>query len=49
MAVKVEGSSHAHVVVMACLILPAVSIVCVMIRVWTRYFVSHALGWDDCR
>lgn len=48
MAVKVEHSSHDHIVVMACLILPIISTICVIIRVWTRFFVSHSLGYDDC-
>lgn len=48
MAVKVEHSSHDHVVVMACLILPIIALICVIIRIWTRFFVSHSLGYDDC-
>lgn len=46
--VKVDSSSHAMVVVTACIVLPILSSVFMVLRIWTRHFVSHSLGWDDC-
>lgn len=39
--------SRAHDIIVACIIGPIVSTIIVGIRVWTRVFVTHNLGWDD--
>lgn len=46
--VIVDSSSHAQVVVTACIVLPILSSVFVVVRIWTRQFITHSLGWDDC-
>lgn len=46
--VKVDSSSHAHAVLTACIVLPILSSAFMVVRVWTRQFVTHSLGRDDC-
>lgn len=39
--------SLAHDIIITCVVCPIVTAIIVCIRVWTRIFVTHNLGWDD--
>ena len=39
--------SWAHDIIITCIIGPLVATIFVLIRVWTRIFVTHNIGWDD--
>ena len=39
--------SLAHAIVITAIIVPILSTIVVLIRVWTRIVVTHNLGWDD--
>lgn len=49
MAVKTDESSHARVVITACMVVPVTSLVFLALRLWTKIFVSRAVGRDDCK
>ena len=48
MAVEVGGSARAHAVVSACVVLPSITLAFVLLRLWSRYSLVHAVGLDDC-
>ena len=49
MAVDIGDSSRAHTIVRACVVLPVLTFVFIVLRIWSRVFVLHSLGWDDCK
>lgn len=49
MAVDVGESHRAHTIVTACVVLPVLTLVFIVLRIWSRLFVLHSLGWDDCK
>lgn len=49
MAVDVGESSRAHTVVAACIVLPVITLVFILLRLYSRIFIVRSLGWDDCK
>lgn len=47
MVINTDPSSQQHTIVLVCIVSPIVTSLFVAIRVWTRTFVSHWVGWDD--
>lgn len=43
-----HDTSRAHAIVVTCIVAPIITSLFVLIRVWTRTFVSRSAGWDDC-
>ena len=48
MEVNHRDSNYAHAFVVTSIVAPVITVVFVSLRVWTRVFVTHSLGWDDC-
>ena len=49
MVINSDPLSQQHAIVVICIVSPIASGLCVAIRVWTRAFVTHSVGWDDCK
>ena len=49
MTINTDPSTQQHAIVVVCIVSPIVSSLFVAIRVWTRTFVTHSIGWDDCK
>ena len=49
MVINTDPSSQQHTIVVVCIVCPVVTSLFVAIRVWTRTFISHWIGWDDCK
>ncbi|KAM0794133.1 hypothetical protein BDR22DRAFT_977972 [Usnea florida] len=47
MAIDTDPSTQQHAIVVVCIVAPALCSLFVAMRVWTRTFVTHSLGWDD--
>lgn len=47
MVVNNDPSTQQHTIVIVCIVSPIVSSLFVAIRIWTRTFVTHFVGWDD--
>ena len=48
MAINQDPSSQQLAIVATCVVSPIISCLFVTIRLWTRIFVTHTIGWDDC-
>ena len=49
MAVDVGGNSRAHTIVTACIVIPIITLIFILLRMWSRLFLVHAgVGLDDC-
>lgn len=49
MTIDTDASTQQHAMVVVCIVSPAVSSFFVAIRLWTRTFVTHSVGLDDCK
>lgn len=49
MVINTNSSSYQHAIVVICIVSSVVSSLLVAIRVWTRTFISHSMGRDDCK
>ena len=49
MAVDTDSSTQQHTIVVVCIVSPIVSSLFVAMRIWTRAFVTHSIGRDDCK
>lgn len=49
MAINTDPSTHQQAIVIVCIVSPVVACLFVGIRIWTRAFVLHSVGWDDCK
>ena len=49
MAINTNPSTLQHTIVVVCIVAPICSSLFAAIRVWTRVFIVHSVGWDDCR
>ena len=49
MAIDTDPSTQQQTIVVVCIVSPIVSTLFVAIRLWTRAFVVHSLGKDDCK
>ena len=49
MAVDVGESSRAHTVVAAAVVLPVITLIFILLRLYSRIFIVRSLGWDDCK
>lgn len=49
MVVNTDPSTQQHAIVIVCIVSPIVSSLFVIIRVWTRAFISHSIGLDDSK
>ena len=49
MVINTDPSTQQQAIVIVCIVSPIVSSLFVAIRIWTRAFVTHAVGWDDCK
>ena len=43
-----RDTSRAHAIVVTSIAAPIIAFLFVLLRVWTRVFVSRSVGWDDC-
>ena len=49
MAIDTDPSTQQHAIVIVSIVAPIVTTLFVAIRLWTRTFVTHSLGRDDCK
>ena len=49
MVVNSDPSSQQHAIVVIAIVSPIVSSLFMSLRVWTRAFITHSVGWDDCK
>ena len=49
MAIDTDPSTQQHAIVIVSVVAPTVTTLFVAIRLWTRTFVTHSVGWDDCK
>ena len=49
MTIDTDPSTQQHTIVVVCIVSPIVSSLFVAMRLWTRAFVTHSLGKDDCK
>lgn len=47
-AVPDNVPSRGHGIIVAAIVCSIFSTLFVAVRIWTRAFVNHAVGWDDC-
>ena len=48
MEMSLRDTSRVHAIIMTCVVAPIIASLFVLLRVWTRFFVSRLIGWDDC-
>ena len=48
MVVNTDPSTLQQTIIVVCIVSSIVSSLFVAIRIWTRTFVTHSVGWDDC-
>lgn len=44
----VNPESHANQTIIACSIITAIMILFLFLRMYTKVYLTHAVGWDDC-
>ena len=49
MAIDTDPSTQQHTILVVCIVSPIFSSLFVAMRLWTRAFVTHSLGKDDCK
>lgn len=49
MVVNADPSTEQHTIVVVCIISSIASSISVVIRLWTRIFVTHSVAWNDCK
>ena len=49
MVKNTDPSSQQHAIVVISIISPILSTLFVAMRVWTKGFITHSIGWDDCK
>ena len=49
MTINTDHSTQQHTIVVVCIVSPVISSLFVAMRLWTRAFVTHPLGKDDCK
>ena len=49
MVINTDPSTQQQTIVIVCIVSSIVSSLFVAIRIWTRTFVTHSVGWDDCK
>ena len=49
MAIDTDPSTQQHAIVIVSIVAPIVTTLFVAIRLWTRTFVTHSVGYDDCK
>ena len=49
MVINTDPSTQQHTIVVVCIVSPIFSSIFVAIRLWTKSFITHSLGWDDCK
>lgn len=49
MAIDTDPSTQQHAIVVVSIVAPIVTTLFVAIRLWTRTFVTHSVGYDDCK
>ena len=49
MTINTDPSTQQHTIVVVCIVSSIVSSLFVAIRLWTRTFVTHSVGLDDCK
>ena len=49
MVISSDPSTQQHAIVVVCIASSIVSTIFVAIRMWTRAFIIHSIGWDDCK
>ena len=49
MVINTDPSTQQQAIVTVCIVSSIVSCLFVAIRIWTRAFITHSLGWDDCK
>ena len=49
MVVNTNPSTQQHTIVVVCIAAPIFSTLFTAIRIWTRIFITHSPGWDDCK
>lgn len=47
MVINTNPSTQQHTIVVVCIVAPVFSSLFTAIRVWTRIFILHSVGWDD--
>lgn len=48
MEMSFRDTSRVHAIIVTCVVAPIIASLFVLLRVWTRFFVSRLMGWDDC-
>ena len=49
MVINTDPSTQQHTIVVVCIVAPIFSSLFAAIRIWTRIFVTHSIGRDDCK
>ena len=49
MVVNTDPSTQQRTIVIVCVVTPIFSSLFVAIRIWTKGFITRAIGWDDCK
>ena len=49
MVINTNPSTQQHTIVVVCIAAPVFSSLFAAIRIWTRMFITHSIGWDDCK
>ena len=49
MVINTNPSTQQHTIVLVCIVAPIFSTLFAAIRIWTRIFIVHSIGWDDCK
>ena len=49
MVININPSTQQHTIVLVCIVAPIFSSLFTAIRVGTRIFIIHSIGWDDCK
>lgn len=49
MFINTNPSTQQHTIVVVSIVAPIFAGLFTAIRVWTRIFITHSIGWDDCK
>lgn len=49
MVINTDPSAQQRTIVVVCIVAPIISSLFAAIRIWTRIFITHSIGRDDCK
>lgn len=47
MVINTDPSTEQHTILVVCIVSPVIASLFVAIRIWTKCFITHSIGWDD--